>query len=76
MADIKKIKLPSGTELNLKDYRIPGVDTTPTSGSDNIVTSGGIYTALNNAIGSVYRVKGTKATYADLPSSGNVAGDV
>lgn len=76
MADINKIKLPSGSEYNLKDYRIPGVDTTPTSGSDNIVTSGGIYTALNNAIGSVYRVKGTKATYADLPSSGNVAGDV
>lgn len=76
MADINKIKLPSGAEYNIKDYRIPGVDTTPTSGSNNIVTSGGIYSAINTAIGSVYRVKGTKATYAELPSSGNVAGDV
>lgn len=76
MADISKIKLPSGTEYNIKDYRIPGVDSTPTSGSNNIVTSGGIKSAIDTAIGSVYRVKGTQATYADLPSSGNVPGDV
>ena len=76
MADINKIKLPSGSEYNLKDYRIPGVDTTPTSGSDNVITSGGVRSAIDTAIGSVYRVKGTKATYAELPSSGNVAGDV
>ena len=76
MADINKIKLPSGTEYNIKDYRIPGVDSAPTSGSGNVVTSGGVYSAINTAIGSVYRVKGTKANYASLPSSGNVAGDV
>ena len=48
MADVSKIKLPNGNEYNIKDYRIPGVDTTPTSGSDNIVTSGGVYNKINN----------------------------
>ena len=43
MADVSKIKLPNNTTVNIKDYRIPGVDTSPTSGSDNIVTSGGVY---------------------------------
>ena len=33
-------------------------------------------TEIDNKVGSVYRVKGTKATYGDLPSTGNVAGDV
>lgn len=46
MADISKIKLPDNTVVNIKDYRIPGVDTTPTSGSSNVITSGGIYQAL------------------------------
>ena len=76
MADVSKIKLPNNSTYNIKDYRIPGVDTTPTSGSDNVVTSGGVRSAIDTAISSVYRVKGTKATYAELPSSGNVAGDV
>lgn len=43
MADVSKIRLPDSTVVNLKDYRIPGVDTEPTSGSSNIVTSGGVY---------------------------------
>ena len=46
MADISKLKLPSGEEINIKDYRIPGVDSAPTSGSDNVVTSGGLYNSL------------------------------
>jgi len=46
MADIKKVKLPDNSEYNIKDYRIPGVDTTPTSGSDNVITSGGVFNAL------------------------------
>lgn len=46
MADISKIKLPNSSEYNIKDNRIPGVDTVPTSGSDNVVTSGGVYNAL------------------------------
>lgn len=46
MSDVTKIKLPDNSELNIKDYRIPGVDSTPTSGSNNVVTSGGIHTAM------------------------------
>jgi hypothetical protein len=45
MADVKKIKLPDNSVVNIKDYRIPGVDTVPTSGSGNVITSGGIYAA-------------------------------
>ena len=48
MSDVTKIKLPDNSELNIKDYRIPGVDSTPTSGSNNVVTSGGIYDAIND----------------------------
>lgn len=43
MADISKIKLPNNSVVNIKDARITGVDTEPTSGSDNVVTSGGVY---------------------------------
>lgn len=50
MADVKKIRLPNNEEVNIKDYRIPGVDTTPTSGSTNVVTSGGISDAIENLI--------------------------
>lgn len=31
---------------------------------------------INTAVASVYSVKGSKATYADLPASGNTVGDV
>lgn len=41
-----KILLPDNSLVYIKDYRIPGVDSTPTSGSNNVVTSGGIYTAI------------------------------
>ena len=50
MADVSKIKLPNNSKVNIKDYRIPGVDNTPTSGSDNVVTSDGVYTAINGII--------------------------
>lgn len=48
MADVTKIKLPDNSTVNIKDYRIPGVDTTPTSGSDNLVTSGGVYQSIED----------------------------
>lgn len=48
MPDVSKIKLPDNSELNIKDARIPGVDSTPTSGSSNLVTSGGTHEALND----------------------------
>lgn len=46
MADVQKIKLPDNSIVNIKDYRIPGVDNTPTSGSSNVITSGGVYSAI------------------------------
>lgn len=51
-------------------------DTTPTEGSSNPVTSGGIKTAIDNAISAVYRYKGTR-TVAQLNAlTGQVVGDV
>lgn len=46
---IKKVKLPNNTVVDINDARIPGVDSTPTSGSTNVVTSGGVKTALDEA---------------------------
>lgn len=46
MADVKKIRLPNGTDLTIKDSRITGVDNAPTSGSSNVVTSSGVFAAL------------------------------
>lgn len=47
MANIKKINV-GGTDYNIIDSRIPGIDTTPTSGSANVVTSGGVYAAIES----------------------------
>lgn len=44
-AQYDTIQNPSNTEI----YLVPDViDSTPTSGSDNMVTSGGVYTALSS----------------------------
>ena len=52
-AQYDAIQNPSDTEL----YLVPDViDTTPTSGSNNMVTSGGVYDALSN-----------KADTSDIP---------
>lgn len=51
-------------------------DTTPTQGSSNPVTSGGIYNAFATAVAGAYKYKGSVATQNDLPSSGNTVGDV
>lgn len=45
---IKKVKLPNNTVVDINDARIPGVDNAPTSGSSNVVTSGGVATALGD----------------------------
>lgn len=44
---INKVKLPNGNTENIQDSRISGVDSAPTSGSGNLVTSGGVKTALD-----------------------------
>jgi len=51
-------------------------DSTPTEGSLNPVTSGGIYDAFATAVTGTYNYKGSVATVNDLPSSGNTKGDV
>lgn len=53
-AQYDEIENPSDTELYLVSEVI---DTAPTSGSDNLVTSGGVYTALSN-----------KANISDIPT--------
>ena len=49
-AQYDAIQSPSATEL----YLVPDeVDTAPTSGSSNCVTSGGVYTALSGKVSSL-----------------------
>lgn len=47
---ISKVKLPDNTTQDVHDARIPGVDTTPTSGSSNVITSGGVYAAIPSVV--------------------------
>lgn len=44
---IDKVKLPDNSVEEVRDSRIPGIDSAPTSGSDNLVTSGGVKSALS-----------------------------
>lgn len=67
MADISKIKLPDNNTYNIKDYRIPGVDSTPTSGSSNLVTSGGVYNAVDG-IEQFYFVQGSSSAAGNSTS--------
>lgn len=39
-------------------------------------TAAQVQSAINSAVSTVYRYKGSKATYAELPASGNTTGDV
>ncbi len=78
---VKSVNTTAGTSgINLSNTN-GTLDVTITAGSvannnNNFVTGGAVYTAINNAVGSVYKYKGTKATYSALPTSGNVTGDV
>lgn len=47
---IDKVKLPDNSVEEVRDSRIPGIDSTPTSGSANLVTSGGVAQALSQAV--------------------------
>lgn len=59
---------------------LTGTPTAPTAtagtNTTQIATTEFVANAVSTAVGSLYKVKGTKATYANLPSTGNVAGDV
>lgn len=50
MSSISKVKLPDNTALDIHDVRITGVDTTPTSSSTNVITSGAVYSSLPTAL--------------------------
>lgn len=60
---ISKIKLPDNSTQDIHDSRVLGVDSTPTADSGNLVTSGGVATALS----------GIPSTYAGSPSAGGPA---
>ena len=47
---ISKVKLPDNTTQDIKDSRITGVDSTPTANSQNVVTSGGVYSEIHPAV--------------------------
>lgn len=54
-------------------------DDTPSDGSTNLVTSGGVYAALaeiNQKLVGAMKFIGAKATTSELPSTGNTQGDV
>jgi len=63
------------TNVNKKQDKLT-FDTTPTANSTNPVISGGIKTYVDNAVSSVYKYKGSVATYADLPTTNLTTGDV
>ncbi len=63
------------TNINKKQDKLT-FDTTPTANSTNPVTSGGIKTYVDSAVSSVYKYKGSVATYADLPTTNLTIGDV
>ena len=50
MADVSKIKLPDNTTVNIKDSRVTGIDSAPTASSTNLVTSGGVASALGDYV--------------------------
>ena len=45
--------MPNNTVVDINDPRIPGVDSTPTSGSTNVVASSGVYAALQNILSQI-----------------------
>lgn len=44
---IKKVRIKNGTPIDVNDARINGIDSTPTLNSTNVVTSGGVKSALD-----------------------------
>lgn len=70
-----KVDKVSGKGLSTNDYT-PEEKTKVSNLPDNANDTFATKTELTSAVSSVYKYKGTKATYADLPSSGNTTGDV
>ena len=69
----------NGTALTITSKAVDIIVPTKTSDLTNdsdFTTTTAVETAINTAISSVFRYKGTKATVNDLPDSGNTTGDV
>ncbi len=45
---VKKLKLPDNSTQDIHDARVTGIDSTPTSLSTNLISSGGMYTTLSS----------------------------
>ena len=50
---VKKLKLPDNSSQDIHDARITGVDSAPTASSTNVVTSGGVATAIENLASAI-----------------------
>lgn len=61
---VSKITLPNNTTQDIHDARIAGIDSAPTASSDNLVTSGGVYQALQGKENVIEAItfNGTPAT--------------
>lgn len=68
---ISKVKLPDNTTQEVHDYRIIGVDTSPVSGSANVITSGGVYTELASKENTANKVTSlsSSSTITQYPSA-------
>lgn len=70
-----KVDTVPGKALSTNDYTT-AEKTKVSNLPDNANSTFATKTELSSAVSSVYKYKGTKATYANLPSSGNTTGDV
>lgn len=61
---IDKVKLPDNSVEEVRDSRIPGIDSAPTANSANLVTSGGVKSALS---GYLPLTGGTLNSNSELP---------
>lgn len=78
---IDKVKLPDNSVEEVRDSRIPGIDSTPTSGSGNLVTSGGVKTAVDAKEDTANKVTSLSSSSTDTqyPSAlcvYNLIGDI
>lgn len=76
----KVINTELGKKANLASPTFTGTPKAPTAAagtnSTQIATTAFVKTAVDNAVSGLYKYKGSVATASDLPSTGNVTGDV
>ena len=71
---IRKIKIPGQSQsIDIHDARISGIDTSPSSGSANLITSGAVFNALSDKAKISY---GTTSYWQDhlsyIPEQGEI----